>query len=280
VVDVSQGVGADLAHFAQTDPHESPIALGTTGRLAMPWSAPGAAAQAWQVVGYQERLELAAPGEVAEAWREYLLYQPLEGFAFLVDTNEGFSLVRVLTGTPAVRGDRAELEGIAYRRRWRYDSVVTYVLGEFYWRVEAQQTTAHEDFAAEADGRERLLSCERTPRETTWSAGERVEAGLVARAFRLDEAAAARLRPAGPPPVAQALRGGLSTWPVLLLLLVVVMVMLAMCSRDECSGSARAFGRDSAEYRACRNRIAAGTGAYWGSGGSWGGYSSGGGGHK
>ena len=70
------------------------------------------------------------------------------------------------------------------------------------------------------------------------------------------------------------------TWPVMLLILVVVMVMLAMCSHDTCGDTQRAFGRDSAEYRACRSRAAAGTGAYWGSGSSWGGYSSGGGGHK
>jgi hypothetical protein len=130
-------------------------------------------------------------------------------------------------------------------------------------------------FRPPAAGRPRLLSCERTPGETTWSAGERVDSALVARAFGLDDTQAARLRPADEGP-----RGGMLTWPVLLLILVVVLVMLAMCSHDECGKTERAFGRDSTEYRACRNRVAAGTGAYWGSGSSWGGYSSGGGGHK
>jgi len=279
VVDVSQGVGADLAHYAQTNPHEPPIPLGTTGRLAMPWAPPGSGPLPWQVVGYQERLELAAPGEEAEAWREFLLYHPMEGFAFLVDTNQGFSLARVLTGAPALRGDRAEVEGVEYRRRWAYSSVVTYVLGEFYWRVEANQTTRHEDFSASVDGRSLTLSREQTPGETTWSAGEALPAETVARAFGLSAPQAA-LAGGGPPDVGQALRGGMLTWPVLLLILVVVLVMLAMCGHDECRDTGRAFGQNSAEYRACRSRIGSGTGGYWGSGSSWGGYSSGGGGHK
>jgi hypothetical protein len=280
VVDLSQGPGAGLAHYAQANPHEPPIPLGTTGRLAMPWGAPGALPLPWQVVGYQERLELAAPGAAGEAWREYLLYNALEGFAFLVDTNTGWSLVRVLTGAPAASGDRADLDGVAYRRTWTYASVVTYVLGEFYWRVEASQQTLHQDYAATVDGRERLLSREQTPSEATWSAGERVDAAQVAQAFGLAPAQAAQPE-RGPPDVGQALRGGLLTWPVLLLMLVVVLVMLAMCSSDGCDDTARAFGQDSAEYRACRSRAAAGTGAYVGSGGSWGGYSSNGGGaHK
>jgi hypothetical protein len=279
VVDLSQGPGAELAHYAQANPHEPPIPLGTTGHLALPWGPPDAGPLPWQVVGYQERLELAAPGEAGEAWREYLLYNGFEGFIFLVDTNAGWSLVRVLTGAPATSGDRADLDGIAYRRTWSYASVVTYVLGEFYWRVEAEQQTLHDDYAATLGGRAYLLSREQAASEVTWSAGERVEAALVAHAFGLAQVPGAQLE-RGPPDVGQALRGGLLTWPVLLLILVVVLVMLAMCSSDDCADTARAFGQNSAEYQACRSRVAAGTGAYWGTGGSWGGYSSGGGGHK
>ena len=33
-------------------------------------------------------------------WREYLLFNQTEGFAFLVDTDEGWSIVRPLTGAP------------------------------------------------------------------------------------------------------------------------------------------------------------------------------------
>src|SRR5262249_33567669 len=161
----------------------------------------------------------------------YLLHNGFEGFAFLVGTNAGWSLVRVLTGTPEVRGDRATLDGVTYRRRWSYASTVTYVLGEFYWRVEANQQARHEDFEA-AEGRERLLSREQARNESTWSAGERVDPALVARAFGLDAAQAALLGRDGPPDVGQALRGGMLTWPVLLLILVIVLVMLAMCSHD------------------------------------------------
>jgi hypothetical protein len=286
VVDLSKGIGPDMAHYAQANPHEPPIALGTTGRLATPWAPPDAAKLPWQVVGYQERVELAEAGEVGEAWREYLLYNPLEGFAFLVDTNEGWSLVRVLTGAPEVRGERVQWEGVSYQRRWSYASVVTYVLGEFYWRVEAEQRTEHIDFEGRADGRVLKLGLERTPGETTWSQGEGVSTEDVASAFKL-AAPRARQLERGPPPLGQVLRGGgggsgggMLTWPVLLLILVIVLVMLSMCGHDSCADEKRAFGANSQEYLACRSRSAAGTGTYSGTGGSWGGFSSGGGGHK
>jgi hypothetical protein len=283
VIDVSKGIGADMAHYAQVNPHEPPISIGATGRLVMPWAPPGGTPPPWQVVGYQERIELAAPGEVAEAWREYLLYNRTEGFAFLVDTNEGWSIVRVLTGAPATSGDRAQYEGVTYRQRWAYSSVVSYVLGEFYWRVEANQRTAHADYEGRADGKALKLSREATVRETTWSAGQAVDAADVAAAFNLARSEAAQLE-RGPPPLGQALRGGgMLTWPVLLLILVVVLVMLSMCGTDSCSDEKQAFGADSQEYLACRARSGSGMGTRsWntGTGGSWGGFSSGGGGHK
>jgi ribosomal protein S27E len=279
VVDLSKGLGPDMAHYAQMNPHEPALPLGRTGTLPIP---SGATALPWQIVGYVERMELMGAGDESEAWREYLLYNRTEGFAFLVDTNEGWSVVRVLTGVPEMRGDEARWYGLTYRRRWTYASVTTYVLGEFYWRVEADQRTEHQDYEATASGHRALLSREHTATETTWSAGESIPAGMVATLFGLAPADGARLaRESGPPAIDSIIGPGrLITWPALLVLLVVVLFLLAMCSRDACRDEKRAFGANSAEYQQCRARSSAGTGAYYGTGGAWGGYSSGGGGHK
>ena len=169
VVDLSQGIGPDMEHYAQLNRMEPGIPLGRTGTLPIP---SGNAPQPWQVVGYMERMELMGGGsDEAEAWREYLLYNRTEGFAFLVDTNEGWSVARVLTGVPEARGDSAKWYGTTYQRRWTYTSQNTYVLGEFYWKVEADQQTQHQDYEGSASGHRAFLSRESTPNETTWSAG-------------------------------------------------------------------------------------------------------------
>ena len=53
VVDLSQGIGPDMAHYAQVNRMEPGIPLGRTGTLPIP---SGAAALPWQVVGYMERM--------------------------------------------------------------------------------------------------------------------------------------------------------------------------------------------------------------------------------
>ena len=277
VVDVSRGVGADMAFHAQEQGREPGIPLGSTGHLAI---TAGATALPWQVVGYTEHIEVASEqgGDESEAWREYLLWHRTEGFAFLVDTNEGWSAVRVLTGTPALSGDRAVWQELPYQRRWVYMSRVAYVLGEFYWKVEANQLTRHEDYVGQARGRTLTLNREQTANEVTWSAGEPVAPASVAAAFGLDPAGAARLQTSGPPALGQVLTPRLVFWTLLLLVLLVL--LLSTCSHDSCSAERQAFGPDSPEYQACRARARAGVGHYVGTGGAWGGFSSGGGGHK
>jgi len=257
---------------------EPGIPMGRTGTLPIP---SGAAPAPWQVVGYMERMELmGGDSDESESWREYLLYNRTEGFAFLVDTNEGWSVVRVLTGAPETSGDSATWYGTRYRRRWTYTSENTYVLGEFYWKVEAHQRTRHEDYEGSANGHPVILSKESTPGETTWSAGEAIPAAMVAGAFGLSAEQAPQLERSGPPAMGKLVgAGGLISWPKLILLLIVVLLLLAWCSRDECRDQRRLFGAYSAEYQQCKARSSAGS-TYVGTGGAWGGYSSGGGGHK
>jgi hypothetical protein len=181
-----------------------------------------------------------------------------------------------------VRGDQATWYGTRYQRRWTYTSENTYVLGEFYWKVQANQRTQHEDYEGSASGHRAFLSKESTPGETTWSAGESIPAAMVASVFGLAPAEATQLERSGGPPSLGSLvgPGRTITWPMLIVLLIVVLLLLAWCSRDPCRDVRRSFGAYSPEYQQCKARAAAGTGTYYGTGGAWGGYSSGGGGHK
>jgi ribosomal protein S27AE len=287
VVDLSVGVGGELAHFAQNNAGSSglepQLPLGRTGTLAL-----GGAPMPWQVVGYLERCELpsdleAGADEEYTYWREYLLYNRTAGFVFLVDSEDGWSWSRPITGVPKRSGTGTMVwGGTTFLEQYRYTAKVTWVLGEFYWRVQRDETALVGDYHGTATGSQRRLSREESAGEVTWSEGAMLAASDVAKAFGLsgnEASAIARdvspLSTLGEQPGAKLVR-----WVIVLLVLsVLVAVTLESCSSDSrCDDTRASFGENSAEYRQCLNNRSSGSSRS--SGGSYGGYSSGGGGHK
>ena len=274
VVDVSQGVGAELRHYAQDNAGAPPqIPLGRIGTLQL---GTGATPLPWQVVGYVERREVDVdPGEQQTAWREYLLYHREDGFAFLVDAEDGWSFARTITGVPQVRGERATWRGTSYDQRYSYSGAVTHVLGEFYWRLNRGETTRNTDFAS---GTLRL-NREQAGQEVTWSAGEALDSDAVAKAFGLDQAQALAIKRDVAPLSGGAgglLRRVLVYTIVGLVMLMLVLVSTRCSSSNDCDSTRAAFGESSNEYRQCLGSQRSGSGYR---GGSYGGFSSGGG-HK
>ena len=283
VVDVSKGVGGDLAHYQQNNVGvgglEPLIPLGSQAELLLGTPKPAT----WQVVGYQERCDLPAPGDGDEQvfWREYLLYNREHGFAFLVDAEDGWSWVRPLTGTPKTeQGDKVSWRGFTYLRKYTYRAKVTWVQGEFYWRVQRNEEARVTDYVGTGNGANRRLSLEQTAAEAVWSAGQTIDANVVARAFGIAGASEAAFRRDTSPLTADAgsTASKLAKGSVLLVLFVLILVILVTCSNDGCDDVRNAFGENSNEYQQCRR--SASSGGSRTSGGSWGGYSSGGGGHK
>lgn len=250
VVDVSKGVGGELAHFAQAGGGEPLLPLGATGVLALGDDGP----LPWQVVGYVERDEI-EDGAVQGRWSEYLLYHRSAGFAFLVDAEDGWSWVRPLTGVPQGSGASVRHAGDTYRRRYDdYVAEVSHVLGEFYWQVTRRQRTRNADYAGTGRASNKRLNREQAldgPEEVTWSGGETLAADTVFAAFGIDpNAAAAQARDAKP--VSAGGGGLLAKLFLWLFALSLPFVFLRSCDDD----------RDAAYVR---------TG-----GGSYGGFSSGG----
>jgi hypothetical protein len=277
VIDVSQGVGADLSHYAQSnaghDGAEPLIPLGTSGKLAL-----DGRELEWQVVGYQERCDVPADGDDEQTfWREYLLFNRQEGFVFLVDSEDGWSWVKPLTGAPQVRGEVATWNAKTYRQRERYDAKVTWVLGEFYWRVRRDEVARVTDYVGTAGASQRRLSSERTASELTWSEGAMLDAQAIARAFGLAPTIGSAMQRSGAG-AATMVDGGLLKVG-LIVAVVLVVLMIGFCSsRDQDCGDVRAtFGEASNEYQQCLRN--SGGGGFRTGGGSYGGYSSGGG-HK
>jgi hypothetical protein len=245
---MSQGIGGELHHAQQEAPEEPLIPLGTVGRLQ--------GAQ-WQVVGYQHRVGH-EPGDEDEnfGWDEYLLYNRQRGFIFLVDTQEGWSVVKPTTGAPKLSAGEqtATYLGTRYELKYSYEAQTTYVAGEFYWPVERGQKTFNRDFAKGPN----LLSMERTPREVTWSSGTTIASDAVAKAFRLEQKKELLKRSDAGPVSAAGGRIGCGTIIMMFILILILLGVIRSCMDGGRGGSG----------------FAPRTG-----GGSFGGYS-GGGGHK
>jgi hypothetical protein len=248
LIDLSQGIGGELKHALQDEPVQPLIALGSTGKLQ---------GVDWQVVGFQHRLgtDPADPDEHF-GWEEYLLYNRQRGFTFLVDSSEGWSLVKPTTGAASLNdsGQSATYLGTRYPLKESYNATTSYVVGEFYWQVTRGQQTSNHDFASGKN----LLSMEQSPNEVTWSVGSKIESDAVAKAFQLEgKKELLKRSDAGPGSAAQGM--GCMTVVVLVAILLLFLFLMNRCSScnpavENCSSSRS-------------------------SGGSFGGFSSGGG-HK
>jgi hypothetical protein len=250
IIDVSQGIGGELQHAAQDEPVQPLVALGSSGTLQ---------GTQWQVVGWQHRMGT-APTEPDEhfGWDEYLLFNRQRGFTFLVDSTEGWSLVKPATGAPVVssNGQSATYLGTRYLLKESYLAETNYVLGEFYWQVQRGQSTTNRDYA---EGKN-LLSMEQSAQELTWSVGAMVGSDSVAQAFGLQDKKALLQRSDAKPFAAS---GGVWMRPDFWIFVVIVLVMLAV---SNCSNNC------DPKVQNCSSGVRT-------SGGSFGGFSTGGG-HK
>ncbi|HEX3139218.1 MAG TPA: DUF4178 domain-containing protein, partial [Rhizobacter sp.] len=223
-----------------------------------------------------ERCEVG--GDEQSFWREYLLYHREEGFAFLVDAEDGWSWTAPITGVPEPAGGNVRYQDALYRMLYRYSGKVTYVLGEFYWQLRRGEVTGNVDYQGTGAVKNKRLNLETTEGEQVWSRGETLAADTVLKAFRLapDKRAALQRDALPTSGNAASLLAKIFFW----VFVIVVLLMLFRCSGDDsrdCSSVRAAYGEASQEYQSClaNNR----SGGYRTGGGSFGGFSSGGG-HK
>ena len=157
-------------------------------------------------------------------------------------------------------------------------------------RVKRDELADVVDYTGTGAASKARLSREQVTNEVTWSAGEVLDAAVVADAFNLPAAARAALARDVVPGGLGSLGGitGRSPMVTAIVLLVVFMVVASMvtqCGQNACDSALQNFGGDSLEYQQClannnnTNNTNSGSGMRTG-GGSYGGYSSGGGGHK
>ena len=246
LIDLSAGIGQELSYAEQKRKPKLQIPLGSEATLE---------GRPWQVVGYQMRSgrEL---GEEDEGfhWDEYLLYNAKAGFAFLVDSEDGWSMGRVAVGAPKVSqsGQVATYLRNQYARESAYLATTLYAEGEFYWPVYKGQVTSNVDFVNPA--KKSSLAQETEKNETTWTHATQIAAATLATAFGLKEL---RDRSAVSPVSTSGMGCGTIFFGLFVLWIVIIMVR-------GCSSSS------------CDPRVDVNCSSSRSSGGSFGGFSSGG----
>lgn len=134
----------------------------------------------WEVIGYVEREIKNAYGTFS--WEEYLLFNPWQGFRFLVCSDGHWTFVKTISqDIKDSGGSTVECEGKEYKLFAKDTAKVTYVLGEFYWRVKVGEQAKVADFIAPPY----MLSKEENDEEVLWSHGLYVEKEIIKQAFHL-----------------------------------------------------------------------------------------------
>ena len=244
LIDMSGGIGGELRYAEQRRGVRPQIPLGSQGRLdGLPW----------QVVGFQRRQGREPGDDESFVWDEYLLYNAKAGFAFIVDSSDGWSMGRVTSGAPKVAksGESATYMRQRYAKESAYRAETLYVEGEFYWRVQQDQVTSNVDYVNA--GKKSSLAQETWRNETTWTHAQQIPAQTLAEAFGLKQL---KDRSAVGPAA-----GGIGCFTVLVLLFLLVLVLFIVRG---CAGPG------------CDPRIDPNCSSSRSSGGSFGGYSSGG----
>lgn len=247
IIDLDGGVGGELRAALQDEPVCPLIAPGSRGRLQ---------GTLWQVVGFAHRMGVVHGAHGHFGWSEYLLYNRERGFAFLLDSEQGWSMLRATTGAPRLAPDArsASYLGTRYQLKYSYQAETGYVLGEFYWHVTRGQKSTNRAFAS----RTGLLTMEQGANAIGWFSGDRLGGDSVARAFGLEEKKDLFQRP-GAGPLASHAQPGWASIVLLALLLAGLLMLLSHCAQIPGAGYHSAGGLadrdscDAAQMRAERN---------------------------
>ncbi len=182
----------------------------------------------YEVIGFQH------VKDEYSGWAEYLLFNPWQGFVWLVSYNGHWTFVRRLVERPAVsqgiytQAAHAKFKGETYRIFADSKVSTDYVLGEFYWKVRVGMVAQVTDFVDPP----RILSRETYPQlaEETWSQGEYVQPEVIQKAFNLEEPLRERLGIYLNQPDPYAQKGRQLKWLVPLLFLALLAMQLISAS--------------------------------------------------
>lgn len=175
IIDANDENHKILSRFQVNESIQPLIPLGQRGKLGR---------TRWEAVGFMVRSD--ASGQFQ--WREYLLFNPTQGFRWLTEFNGHWNFVTTIKKNAYVaRSKKSSGRRYAdYMNRKYYlfnkgPAHVRYVLGEFYWRVKVGDIAETEDYVCPPE----MLSHEKAEGEVIWSVGEYMDAEAVKAAFNI-----------------------------------------------------------------------------------------------
>lgn len=113
-------------------------------------------------------------------WTEYLLFNSLKGFLWLVESNGSWDKVQVLNEWPEFPiSDPLIFKNNSYKKYYEYGAEVIYAAGAFNWKVSINDKTRITDFGK---GYEKI-TLERSSNEITWSLSRQMKTAVIFQAF-------------------------------------------------------------------------------------------------
>jgi hypothetical protein len=157
------------------------IPLGTRGKIR---------GTDYEVTGFQRR-GITSDG-ITYSWHEYLLFNPYKPYRYLTEYQGHWNDIAVCKELPAVTNSdlptaSANYLGEVYKHFQSAGARTGFVLGEFPWQVRVGDQVVVTEYVRPP----RVLSCEKTTEEVSWSIGEYMYGADVWKAFQL---------PGSPPP--------------------------------------------------------------------------------
>lgn len=133
----------------------------------------------WELIGYLLRSDRSENYK----WNEYLLFNPFVGFRFLVCMDGHWSYVIKTKSAPKVDTilNKATYLNKDYKLFHRGKVKTLFVLGEFYWKIKANEIVDAVDYINPPE----MLSMEKDADEEIWSIGQYIPRNQVEKAFKL-----------------------------------------------------------------------------------------------
>lgn len=175
-MDVTDPTYQILATYHEKQRLTPKIPLGQRGRLK---------GEVWEMIGFVQRRDKASYA----TWEEYLLFNPRQGYRWLTCYNGHWNFVVSAKEAPQITTNwsgtrvQAKLYGHTYDRYHQGFAEVTYVLGEFYWRIKVGDTVAVVDYIDPPE----MLSCETSADEQQWSVAEYIDYKSIEKGFVLTD---------------------------------------------------------------------------------------------
>lgn len=189
----------------------------------------------WQVIGFMQRSD----GTGIYFWHEYLLFNPYKGFRWLFCYQGHWTFYEMVKDKPSSgRLNTLDFEGENYRIYLRGQAKVSYVLGEFYWKVKVGETSNVADFIHPPN----VLSKEEYQSEVIWSKGVYVDRSVLQGAFKVTDhfPAPVGVAPNQPSPYAAKNRA-LWGWTFVFFGAMTVLQILSQAASREASVFAQGF---------------------------------------